>query len=356
MKRLLSMTRAQILMTVRDRGALFWSLAFPLIVLGLLSVAIGKGGNFSTTVGVVGKGPVADATRHALASIKGVTLKDGSEAEERKALKNGDRDAVLVIPSQTPSAGHPVNVTMYYDNTNLSQSSAIVSLVSQVVRGVDQGLAHSPQLVALQTQGIDAVNNSYIDYLAPGIIAMSIMTGGVLGISSRMVSYRRKLILKRLRATPLTSLELVLANVLSQLVVVVAQVVILTLFATKAFNVQIVGSAVTLILFALLGGLAFLTIGFAVSGLAKTEEAANTMGNVITLPMMFLSGVYFPVTGAPDWIKPLIGVLPLTYLANGMRDVILRGAGAGGLGLDMLVLVITAVVGLGVATRTFRWE
>ncbi|MGH2408923.1 MAG: ABC transporter permease, partial [Chloroflexota bacterium] len=145
-------------------------------------------------------------------------------------------------------------------------------------------------------------------------------------------------------------------NVLSQLVVVLVQVVILMLVATKLFNVKVVGDIPTLVLFALLGGLAFLTIGFAISGLAKTGEAANALGNVVTMPMMFLSGVYFPISGAPEWLKPLIGFLPLTYLANGMRDIVLRGVGAGGLGIDVLVLAITAVLGCGVAARTFRWE
>ena len=118
----------------------------------------------------------------------------------------------------------------------------------------------------------------------------------------------------------------------------------------------VVGDISTLILFALLGGRAFLTIGFAISGLARTGEAANALGNVVTMPMMFLSGVYFPISGAPAWLKPLIGVLPLTYLANGMRDIVLREVGAGGLGTDMLVRVITSVLGCGVAARTFRWE
>ena len=107
---------------------------------------------------------------------------------------------------------------------------------------------------------------------------------------------------------------------------------------------------------ALLGGLAFLTIGFALSGLAATVEAAGALANIVTMPMMFLSGVYFPVSGAPDWLKPLINILPLTYLANGLRDVMEHGQGLGTIGIDFLVLVITAIVGFAVAARTFRWE
>lgn len=356
MKRMLRMTRANILMTVRARQALFWTLAFPIIILVLLSVAIGKGGNFSATVSVVGAGPTAHQVEQELQSIKGITVKTGTQQHELDALKNGDRDAVLVVPPGTPSPSAPLPITLYYDQTNLTQGSAIVSLVGQVVGGLNRELTHMQPVVVLRQQGISAVNNSYIDFLAPGIIAMSVLTSSVIGISARMANWREQRILKRLRATPLRPWEFVGANVLSQLIIVLAQVLILTGLATTMLGVQIVGSVWLAVGLACLGGLAFLTIGFAISGLAKTPDAANAIANVVTMPMMFLSGVYFPVTGAPDWLKPLIGVLPLTYLANGLRDIMLRGKSLGGIALDIVALLITAALGLVVAARTFRWE
>ncbi|MDB5077521.1 MAG: type transporter [Chloroflexi bacterium] len=356
MSRLLHMTIANLKMTVRARQALFWNLAFPLIILVLLSVVFGSGGNIKVTVGVVGNGPVANATRNALAHINGVTVKTGSESGERAALKNGDRDAVLVIPPGTPAPGHPLPISLYYDQTNLSQSSVVVSLVSQVMQGVNQGITHTPQMLVLRQQGIATVSTRYIDFLLPGIIGLSIMTSGVIGISSRMVGYREQRILKRLRATPLKTWEFVASNVISQLVVVLAQVLILTAVATTLFGVHIAGSVGTMILLALLGGLAFLTIGFAISGFASTADAASALGNVVTMPMMFLSGVYFPLSAAPEWLKPIISLLPLTYLANGLRDVMNKGVSINTLGLDFVALAVTAVLGFGVAARTFRWE
>src|SRR5260370_25073730 len=124
MNRLRSMTIANVKMTFRARQALFWNLVFPLIILGLLSVVFGSGSGFRVTVGVVGNGPVAAATRDALAQIKGVSVKTGTEPGERAALKNGDRDAVLVIPPGMPTSTKPLLGTLNYDQTNLSQSSA----------------------------------------------------------------------------------------------------------------------------------------------------------------------------------------------------------------------------------------
>lgn len=355
-KRLISMTRANLKMTFRARQALFWNLAFPVILLSLLSIALGNGNNFSVTVGVVGSGPVATATEQALKGIKGVTIDTGTQAEELNALKKGNRDAVLIIGAGVPRPGAPLPVTLYYDGTNLSQSNIVVTVVSQTVNSLNQYFSRTPQALALHEQSIAAVSTSYIDYLTPGIVGMAVMTSSVIGISSRMVGYREQRILKRLRVTPLATWEFVASNVISQLVVVLAQVLILTGLATTVFHVHIVGNLVLAIGLAFLGGLAFLTIGFTISGLAKTEESAGAIANVVTLPMMFLSGVYFPISGAPAWLKPIISVLPLTYLVNGLRDVMVRGDTLSSLTTDIAVLAVTAVVGFGVASRAFRWE
>jgi ABC-2 type transport system permease protein len=356
MKRVWLLTVANLRMQVRARQALFWNLAFPLILLSLLSLVFGKGAGFSVTVGVAGQGPLAGASVAALSRINGVTVKEGSEQAEIQALKQGNRDAVLVIPAGEATPGHPLRIIMYYDQTNLGQSSAVVSLVSQVVTGLNQQLSAAPPALELRQQGIAAASNNYLDYLAPGIIGVSLMTSSITGIASRLAGYREQRILKRLRATPLRSWEFIGANVLSQLVVALLQVLILTVVAQRVFGVHITGSMLLVLGLAMLGSLAFLTIGFALSGFGKTVDGANAIANAITMPMMFLSGVYFPVSGAPDWLKPLINVLPLTYLANGLRDVMIHGAGLSALGTDVAALLITALLGMAVAARTFRWE
>jgi ABC-2 type transport system permease protein len=359
MSRLVSMTLANVKMTYRARQALFWNLALPLILMGLLGLVLSNS-SFGATISVVGKGPVATLVTDSLHSINGITIKTGSESDERAALKKGDRDAVVIVPDAPAAPGQPLQITLYYDQTNLSRSDATVSLVSQVVQGVNERLVErkthaSPQIV-LHQEGIAAVSTRYIDFLAPGVLGFSIMTSGVIGIASRMVGYREKRILKRLRATPMKAWEFILSNVISQLVVVLAQVAVLLLAATLLFGVHVQGSMISVVLLSLLGGLAFLTIGFAISGLAATEEAASAIGNLITMPMMFLSGVYFPLTGAPGWLKPVVNVLPLTYLVSGLRDVMEKGLSISAVGVDFAVLGVTSLVGFAFAARMFRWD
>ncbi len=359
MSRLASMTVANVKMTFRARQALFWNLAFPLILMTLIGLVLNNN-SFGATIGVTGKGPVAALITEQLQAIHGITLKTGTESAERAALKKGDRDAVVAVPDTPTAPGQPVQVTLYYDQTNLSQSDATVSLVSQVVQGVNEQLierqSHLLPQIVLHQEGIASVSTRYIDFLAPGVLGFSIMTAGIIGIASRMVGYREKRILKRLRATPMRAWEFVLSNVVSQLIVVLAQIAVLLLSATVLFGVHIQGGLTSVVLLSLVGGLAFLTIGFAVSGLAATEEAASAIGNLLTMPMMFLSGVYFPLSGAPGWLKPIVNVLPLTYLVNGLRDVMEKGNSLDSIGTDFGVLAITAVVGFAVATRTFRWD
>jgi ABC-2 type transport system permease protein len=294
---------------------------------------------------------------HALASVKGLTVTTGgTPAGQLAALKKGERDAVLAVPAGRPLARSPLPLTLYYDQTNLSQAGAVVTLLSQVVGGLNHAMSGEPTLLVLRPRGIRTTGTSYLDYLLPGLIAMSIMSSAVVGIATLLVGYREQRILKRLRATPLAAWEFVGATVLSQLVMVVVQLGVLTGLAVAVFGVHVAGNLGLALGLASLGGLAFLTIGFAISGLARTTDAAGVVSNAVTMPMLFLSGVYFPVSAMPSWLKPLIGLLPLTYLANGLRDVLLRGASLGSIVVDVVALLLTAGLGFSVSARAFRWE
>jgi ABC-2 type transport system permease protein len=104
------------------------------------------------------------------------------------------------------------------------------------------------------------------------------------------------------------------------------------------------------------GALAFLAIGFAVSSIAPNVETAATFANLITFPMLFLSGVFFDVDAAPDWLEPLTKILPLRYLVDALREVMSRGKGIEAIWFDLLVLAATFAAGMLMAVRFFRWE
>ena len=197
---------------------------------------------------------------------------------------------------------------------------------------------------------------SYIDFLVPGILAMSIMQSSIGGIANSFVVLRERGVLRRIRVTPFPLTSFIAARITSQFVVALCQAAILLGLATLFFHVEVVGSLLSVAVFVLLGCLAFLTIGFLVAGVSGKQESASALAQLISFPMLFFSGIFFPLDQAPTWLQVLAKVLPLTYLAGGLRQVMVYGASFMSLWGDVLALAVTVVIGFVLAIRFFRWE
>jgi len=128
---------------------------------------------------------------------------------------------------------------------------------------------------------------------------MSLMNSGVIGLSTAFVTYRERGILRRIKVTPFPLTAFILARVVSQVIVAVAQALILIALATLVFGLNVHGNPLLILFVIVVGALAFLAIGFAISGFARNAETAASYSNLITFPMLFLSGVFFSIDSAP---------------------------------------------------------
>jgi ABC-2 type transport system permease protein len=354
MRAFVAMVRANLKMVVRNRQALFWNLVFPGLFIVIFGTIFGRNSGVNFTVGVTGDttSPLSQETIAAMKSDSKVfSVKTGTETDELKKLKDGDRDVVLVFGPVPADGGFPP-VQISYDQTAGPNAQVAVSAVRQVLLSVAQG--ENP--VPITEQPVTGADISYIDFLVPGILAMAIMNSGVIGLSTAFVTYRERGILRRIKVTPFRLSSFVSARILSQLVVAVAQALILVGLAHLLFNLNVRGSVLLIGLTILIGALAFLSIGFAVSGFARNAETAASYANLITFPMLFLSGVFFDLKSAPAWLQPITRVLPLRYLVDGLREPMTRGNGIATTWPDLLVLLATFAVGMTVAVRFFRWD
>jgi ABC-2 type transport system permease protein len=172
-----------------------------------------------------------------------------------------------------------------------------------------------------------------------------------------MVSLRERKILKRLGATPLPRRTLVLSQVILRLIIAFVQTVIILTVGRLVFDVQVGNQIVLMAIFIVLGGLSFVAMGYLVASFARTEAAGQAIVQVIQFPMMFLSGIFWPIEFAPDWLRPVVHVMPLTYLGDALRQVMVEGSTKMfPLPLDALILIGWLLVSLSVAFRFFRWE
>lgn len=194
------------------------------------------------------------------------------------------------------------------------------------------------------------------DFLLPGVIAMTVMQTGLMGVTWVVANYRERQVLKRVLATPFSPLAFLAGLVARFTVVNVLQAVVIFLVATFAFGAKTLGSLLHLGVLTILGSVTFLAIGFAVSTLSRTAEAANTLGSVLNFPMLFLSGTFWPKEMLPDAIRPVVGLLPLTPLVDALRGVGAMGDPIGAYTPGILYLFAWAAAGFLVAAWRFRWE
>ncbi|BBL79005.1 hypothetical protein RxyAA322_08590 [Rubrobacter xylanophilus] len=363
MKAFLSMVGANLKMQARNRTALFWLLAFPALFIVLFGFLFSDDSGLTATAGVVNGSstPLAAQMTRAMERSSFFEVERSRErGAEIQKLKEGDLDAVLVFPEHA-APGEPLKVEAYVDRSKLSTSQAVSAAIQQIADRFNRGPEQGPELVSVSTRGVQGRDLGYtIDYLAPGFVAMSIMQNGVIGLAAAFVTLRERGVLRRIRVTPFPLVSFIGARIVSNLVVVLFQVAILLGLARALFGLHVGGDvasvAAGVAVFSVLGALAFLAIGFFVAGVSRRVESANTLGNLITFPMLFLAGIFFPITQAPQWMQEISKALPLSYLADGLRQTMVYGTSLGHLWTDALALMATALVGFLLAVRFFRWE
>ncbi len=363
MKPLLALTVANIRSYVRDRAAVFWTLAFPLVFIVMFGLIFQGSGGARLNLGWVDADgtPASAELRAALASLDGVTLVDSSQGVAEATMKTGDLDGIVAVPTGygaaiAPSAGGvdgPVPIDVFVDPSRPQLASVIQQAVGSVLGVVNLG--DRPPLVVAQPQVVQTENLNAISYFVPSMLGLSIMQVGIFA-AIPLVGDREKLILKRLAATPLRRWQLVGSNVLMRILIAFAQTLIIVAVGGLAFGVGITGSILLVIGFVTLGAMTFLSLGYVVASFAQTEDSANGMTSMIQFPMMFLSGAFFQIDQMPEFLQGVARVIPLTYLADALRQVMVGGTPFAPLWVCAAVLLGWLTVSFGIAARKFRWQ
>ena len=360
MNALLRLTVANTKSFVRDRAALFWTVAFPLIFVVIFGL-IFTGSPTPTSYGFADlDGSEASAgVKAAFDAVEGVSLVEGTEEALLAQMRQGEVDAVIVIPAgygeSVAAGGAPATLTVYTDPSQSQADGRTRQLVGFVVGAVNQAASGEPPAVVPSFETIQTNDFNYLSYLIPSILAMSLMQGGVFA-AIPLVADREKLILKRLGATPLRRWQLVGSNILVRLLVALIQTVIIVGVGTLLFGLETTGRWLAVGFFIVLGSLTFIALGYVIASFTKTEEAANGVTQVVQLPMLFLSGIFFPIATMGEFLQTIARLMPLTYLADALRQVMVDGIPFATLGVCVAVLLGWLVGCFAIAARYFRWQ
>lgn len=318
---------------LRDRGALGWNLLFPFFVVFGMAFAFSDRGQDVFKVGVAG--PISDLpaefreTKH----LKFVTFDD--EIAARGKLRHHQID-MLVKPG--PHLAYWINA-----------SSPKGYLVEKIMRGAVGG--RKVERLAVEGRPI-----RYVDWLVSGLLSMNMMFSALFGVGYNLVRYRKNGVLKRLKATPLRAAEFLTAQVASRLILIMGVFAIVYHGADFFLRFQRLGSLLDLYLIFALGSACLISLGLLVAARVRSEELAGGVLNMLSWPMMFLSGVWFSLEGAPRPLRLLADAMPLTHLIDAARAVMTEGASLAQVAPHLYVLGGMTVLFLSVGAWTFRWD
>ena len=356
-------------MYFRNRQALFWALFFPLLVMLIFGMMNFNGYN-APSVGVHDEAK-SEASRNLIKALQGdeeevLKVSIGTPEKILHDLEFGESRAAIIIPKNYGVPGELAVLQVTYDERYTQERAVISTVLKQVTDGLFKEYAAVPDeylvenSINVNESLIQGQGQGFKGWLIPGIAAMAIMQTGLFTVVFSLVRFKSQGVLRRLKATPIGAAHFLAGQLTTKAIVVVIQTYVLIIVGALALGVSVntgrLGAWFDLTILALLGGALFIAMGLAISGWAKSEETAAPMANVISMPMMFLSGVFFPLSVMPEWLTRWSQYLPLTYLADGMRAITVEGATVITLGNELIGLTVWIIVVFAIATKTFRWE
>jgi ABC-type multidrug transport system permease subunit len=337
-RRILAVLAARNREFYRDRAGLGWNVFMPILMVLAFAFIFGEESTDQFAIGVLGQQGEQATLTSPLLDLR--HLRFVPFADEAEALAKVERHQIDLLLDLRGAPGYWINV-----------NSAKGYLAERLLLGA---YADSAALPERRTVSGEALR--YVDWVLPGVLGMNIMFSSLWGVGWVIVRYRKNGVLRRLKATPLSAFEFLAAQILSRLAVVLAASLVVYLGAGLLLDFVMRGSYLALVLVYVAGALCFISLGLVVACRLRTEELADGILNLVSWPMLLLSGVWFSMEGTSPAARFLSELLPLTHLVDAARRVMVDGAGVAAILPDVALLAGVSLIFLGVAARLFRWE
>jgi ABC-2 type transport system permease protein len=285
-------------------------------------------------------------------------------------IQRGELEGGIVIPSnfsQSIYSGQQGTLIIITDQSNPQISATIQGVLSGVFDQMSTQLAivnvkplNATNALAIikpydvQTEGVVSGTPSYFDFIAPGIMAMTVMMSVMTGLPVAISQEKEIGTMDGMMVAPINRLSILLGKTIAQTFRGLIQGVIILALAIGIFGVTIQGSILLVFALLLLGVFSFVGLGIVITSFTKDQETAQMLMMTLMFPMMFLSGVFFPIQQMPWFMQGISKFLPLTYAADALRKVMVLGAGIPQITNELLILIGFGVIMIAVALPVFR--
>jgi ABC-2 type transport system permease protein len=335
----------------RDRASVFFAVIFPLMFLVLFGGIFGDQQQPRVELVQVGEVELIDRLPEDAATAFEQAF-EVSRSDDLPAaiaeVRKGDADVVVTMEGD--------RLVAHVTQTDQVRAGITVGTLRAFVDGANVAASGEPPAYRLQVEGVEDESLQAIQFVTPGLLGWAIAMSAAFGAAATLNGWRNTRLLRRLQLAPVPTGTLVAARVTVTVLIALAQMAIFVGVGAAFFGLRLTGSWPAAIPLLVVGTLCFMAVGLLSGAVAKTTEGAVNMANFLVLPMAFLSGSFFPLDSAPDWLQSVSRLLPLRWLNDGMMDVMVRGETASAVLLPMAVLAGFAVVVTALAAKLFRWD
>lgn len=346
----------------RDPTALFFTFAFPLIFLFVFG-ALFRDSDVSFKVAVINHSETQFATTFAedlsKTEVFDVSKNIGFE-EAKEKMGRGELGSIIELPQNfgmSNERNQPQgSVVVYFEQSSPQTGQTVASVIQQTLDGINKEITQATDPLVVEQKPTETSSLTRFDYTFAGLVGFSIMSLAIFGMANGFPADKKTGALRRLRATPLKASQLILATALEYLLIGFLSIVAMFIVAMIFFDFQMRGNYITLLIYSLIGIFCMFGFGLAIGGWAKNENQSAPLSNLVAFPLMFLSGVFFPVFLMPEWLQDIARLLPLTPIIEGIRLVTTESASLLDLGSELLIIGVWTIVIYFLAFRVFRWE
>ncbi len=327
---------------------------FPIVMIAL--AGWGMGGTVDNTPVIIVKQSDGDVSDQAIDMIKSEKIYDikdiTSDADDAKQqVEDGNVKAAIILPPDFDS-GESKNAILYLDSSDQSATSTLIPTTQQIFLTLSQNLlteeieASNPGMLSSAADTvklhIDKIYGDidYMDFLLPGVLGMIMYMASMMTLGNSIAGERERGELARLFMTPTSISTVLTGKIISQVVRQMIQAAILLVAASILFDVTIKGNILLLIFVMLVSELCFVGFGIMISATARTQEDYIQTVMPVTMPAMFICGIFFPTETMPWILQEIAYIFPLRYTADALRSIILQGGGLSAVLIDIIVLLL----------------
>ncbi len=339
------LTRNRVLVMLREPEVLFWIFLFPVGLAIGIGVAFSDGTTDVVRVAIEAGSP-AERYAESLDADPALDVEAVAVQSASDVLRRGE--AALVLGTDVERSE---GILLRFDPTRPEARTARLVVESRL-----QEMAGGTRPVSIRAQEVRVPGQRYIDWLIPGLIGFNLMGTGLWSVGFYTTQARENRELRRLAATPMRRSDFLLSQVLARFAFLLGEIPLLIFFGWLVFGVTVEGSPLALAIVVLVGASCFTGLGLLAASRVRTTEGIGGVINLIMLPMLLASGVFFSAQRFPDEVQPLIQILPLTAVNDALRAVYNDGLGLGSVLAELGVAVAWTVGSIALALRLFRWQ